>query len=136
MTREWDSWTNAKMNHVQVKLVQENGAQVKKTQMRASFCHWKCRKLSAIVMIMAVVLMLLFSTVYLVEEADHDCVGENCPVCDCLAWCGNFVRRLSDITVSQVMCLLLIVCGLMTSAELADGISMPTLITWKVRLNP
>ncbi len=88
------------------------------------------------VMSLTVVFTLLFSAFFLVEEAEHDCTGEDCPVCDCLTWCSTCLHQLYDGTVMQAVSLLVAVWCLVVCRDLAEGIVMPTLVTWKVRLNP
>lgn len=105
-------------------------------QVNTDFCCRMCRRIAAAVMSAAVVLVLLFSTLYLVEEADHDCTGEDCPICDCMAWCGSFLRQISVDTVVQTASVLLLACGMAETMDLAEGRPVSTLITWKVRLNP
>lgn len=40
-------------------------------------------------------LVMLSSAVFLIEHADHDCAGEDCPVCERLYACAQNFRRLA-----------------------------------------
>ncbi len=40
--------------------------------------------------------VLLFSAFFLAHEADHDCSGEDCPVCACIRQCENVLRRIGS----------------------------------------
>ncbi len=53
----------------------------------------KCFKLIAAILCGLVVFAVLFSAVFIAKEADHDCSGEDCPVCACLQMCEQFLQR-------------------------------------------
>ena len=40
-----------------------------------------------------VLVIVLFSAVYLTVESHHDCSGEGCPVCAALAQCEHQIRH-------------------------------------------
>ncbi len=45
----------------------------------------------------AVVLMsavLIFSVVIIASEADHDCIGDGCPVCAQIEFCGSLLKTV------------------------------------------
>ncbi len=56
-----------------------------------------------VALIMAVIffsLMLLFSF-YIAKEINHDCVGDNCPICQEISICENILRNISnDIAIN------------------------------------
>ena len=58
---------------------------------RSSFL--KSIRLIAAILCGMVVFAVLFSAVFIAMEADHDCSGENCPVCACLQLCEQFLHR-------------------------------------------
>lgn len=44
--------------------------------------------------------MLLFSF-YIAKEINHDCVGDNCPICQEISICENILRNISnDIAIN------------------------------------
>ena len=56
-----------------------------------------------------VVLCTFFSSVFfIIHEADHDCNGENCPVCAAITVCRSFISALC-VTAVIFACSLL--CG-------------------------
>ena len=55
----------------------------------------KKRRLVAIILAAAVLFVMLFSAVFIAEEAGHDCIGENCPVCCQINACRNVLENLS-----------------------------------------
>ena len=44
---------------------------------------------------MTILLVLLFSAAFIAAEADHDCAGENCPICAQIAVCQNILKTFS-----------------------------------------
>lgn len=38
---------------------------------------------------------MLFSTLYISIESHHDCIDEDCPVCQCISVCENILKKLS-----------------------------------------
>lgn len=38
--------------------------------------------------------VLVLSVAYVVREANHDCIGDDCPVCICIEQCLNNLRTL------------------------------------------
>lgn len=54
------------------------------------------RKTSHILSLVTVVAVLLFSSIYVAMEADHDCCGEDCPVCAVIMLCEVAVRSIGS----------------------------------------
>ena len=50
----------------------------------------------ACIMASMVFFMVLFSTFFIVSHADHDCTGEECPVCACIQQCENILHSTGD----------------------------------------
>lgn len=44
----------------------------------------KRQRLCALLLCAGFIMFIFFSILLLVKEADHDCVGADCPVCSCL----------------------------------------------------
>jgi len=80
--------------------------------------------------------VLLFSGFYLVEEWDHECEGEDCPICECIAQCQSFFREFFGGEMAQEVCMFTILCCLGGILSVEPEIIGYTLISWKVRLNP
>ena len=59
-------------------------------------------RIMAILLSVIVFLAMLCSSFYIAEEANHDCIGENCPICDQIRVCQNSLKTLS-LAVSAVM---------------------------------
>ncbi len=92
-------------------------------------------KITAIFLILVVILFLLVSTYFIAHEADHECTGEDCPVCALIQMSENSLRQLGSGTpaaaVASSLCVLLLVMQFCTG----DSITFPTPVSRKTRLN-
>ncbi len=43
-----------------------------------------------------VLFFVLISSLFITVHADHDCTGEDCPVCECMHQCENNIRMLGS----------------------------------------
>ena len=48
-------------------------------------------------------LAMLFSELFIICESDHDCIGDDCPICAEIAICDTFLRQIVLITVTLVL---------------------------------
>lgn len=55
----------------------------------------KKKRIAALLLAVTVLLVMLYSALFIAAEADHDCVGENCPICYQINVCQNTLRNLS-----------------------------------------
>lgn len=94
----------------------------------------KQKKLSALLCALFV-LVTLFSVLFIVKEAGHDCGGEDCPVCSCIQQAQQTLKNLgagscsSDEIHPSVSSILLAVITLVFILPSSSP------ITRKVRLN-
>mgnify|MGYP000188915606 CR=1 FL=1 len=52
------------------------------------------------------VFVVLFFSFYIASEASHDCVGEDCPICQQISVCENVLRNISlgaAVTIGTLM---------------------------------
>ena len=42
--------------------------------------------------------LIVLSAAYIVKEANHDCAGDDCPICVCIEQCLNNFRTLGTAT--------------------------------------
>ena len=79
--------------------------------------------------------LVLFAVFFEAFETEHDCSGEDCPVCAFLIQCENMIRTAGSC-VPAAVCLYLAVM-LAGTAVLLHFYEVPavTLVTSKVRLN-
>ncbi|MBK6087878.1 hypothetical protein [Ruminococcus difficilis] len=59
----------------------------------------KRNRLIALLLAAVVLFVMAFSLFVVAAEAGHDCLGEDCPICELIAVCENNVRGLSLILV-------------------------------------
>ena len=55
----------------------------------------------ALMLAVATMSLIVLSVVYVVKEANHDCTGENCPICVQIEQCLNNFRTLGTGTEIQ-----------------------------------
>ena len=55
----------------------------------------KRKRIISLVVAAAVLFVMLYSALYIAAEANHDCVGENCPICYQINVCQNALKNLS-----------------------------------------
>ena len=95
----------------------------------------KKKRIAALVLAVTVLFVMLYSALFIAAETDHDCVGENCPICYQINVCQNTLKNLS-----------LAVCAAASAAALpytlCRGISVCTdcaqsytLVSLKVKLS-
>ena len=62
----------------------------------------KRKRIIAILLAGMISVVMLCSALFITKEADHDCVGENCPICCQINICRNIMKHLS-LTVGIVV---------------------------------
>lgn len=60
----------------------------------------KTTKVMTLMMLVMFFFSMLYSVFFLVNNAHHDCTGENCPICEQLQIAENIVNKLSTAIVS------------------------------------
>lgn len=62
-------------------------------------------RIAAAVLAAITVFVVIFSSVFLVEHADHDCTGEDCPICEQLYACAQNLKNLAAAAVTVMVML-------------------------------
>ena len=78
---------------------------------------------------------MLFSAPFIAIEADHDCTGEDCPICACIAQCENTLHQIGDGAAVQAAVIVPVFFMLILAFLFADNFTQETLVSRKVRLN-
>ena len=60
------------------------------------------------------ILVVLSSSVFIIEHADHDCTGEDCPICEQLYACAQNLKNLAA-AVAVVMAMIAFGFAVVTS---------------------
>ena len=55
----------------------------------------KRNRIAALLLAVTVLVITLYSALFVAAEADHDCVGEGCPICYQVEACQNTLKGLS-----------------------------------------
>ncbi len=79
--------------------------------------------------------VMLFSALYIVEEAEHHCVGDDCPICACIQQCGTMLRGFSGKLTAQLSAVMPVILVLLFVVIPVTAPSRHTLVFGKVRLN-
>lgn len=94
------------------------------------------KQIGILMLSIGLVLMLIASSALIIHEADHECTGENCPVCQAVAVSINVLRALG-----MALLFLLTFIALQQSNHIRsfcqqhDRLFSHTLVSWKIRLN-
>lgn len=91
-------------------------------------------KATAWVAVLATVFVLLFSELYISHHIDHDCTGEDCPICAEISQCIN---NLKTIGATVIVCtfVFLSVRIIRNEQNTCSVCISDSLISRKVRMN-
>ncbi|MDD3240793.1 MAG: hypothetical protein PHW47_12090 [Lachnospira sp.] len=96
--------------------------------------HNNKRRIFATMTAVMLAVVLFFSYAYLLENAHHDCTGENCPICLEMEAAQQIISGFKVLPVLPlviaVLCVLSHICRVMKECDLTKN----TLITLKVEL--
>ncbi len=79
--------------------------------------------------------VILFSSVYIAIESDHECCGDGCHVCACLRLCENTLHGTVIGPVTRYAAGFAIVSVILSAVFFIIAVSTETLISKKIRLN-
>lgn len=95
----------------------------------------KQRSVAAVICI-AFILVTLFSVLFIAKEANHDCSGESCPICEQLAQAEHTLKRLGSGTAEAgAVTAFVFVCFMCLSFGSVHEGAHITPVTQKVRMN-
>jgi len=81
-------------------------------------------------------LFVIFASLfYIVEEVNHDCTGEDCPVCTNIQQAEQIIRNLSTGMIVHAIVNRMPIIFVLVIAGLVLLVSRTSLISQKVRLN-
>ncbi len=95
----------------------------------------KFLRIAAGILALALLAVVLFSAFYLAAEAEHDCAGEDCPICACIRQCESILRGLGDGTALRSAAVAPVILVLIAAAFSAAAVLRNTPVSGKVRLN-
>lgn len=94
------------------------------------------KRISAGLLCVVFVLAMLVSSAFIIHEAGHSCIGEDCPVCQAITTSGQLLRLMGAAVLA--LALLLGILGASHAWTNTLGLFAPasgTLVSWKIRLN-
>ena len=93
------------------------------------------QRLIALIACLSVLFITAFMMFVVPHELEHDCCGEECPICACIHLVEQTVHSLS-VTITSLISMFSIIVLLYTCiAEFNSGMPSCSLIKEKVRLN-
>lgn len=92
-------------------------------------------KITSIFLILVLLLFLFVSTYFIAYEADHECTGEDCPVCALIQMSENSLRQLGSGASAAAAVSSLFILILVMQTCTGDSITLPTPVSRKIRLN-
>ena len=92
-------------------------------------------KALAAVTLTAMLLAVLLAGIFIAVEADHDCEGEDCHICQCLEQCKTTLRQLGEVCSAAKVSVFTAAVLLTTCFHFVRVILRETPVTIKVRLN-
>lgn len=103
--------------------------------MKTSYELTNKKRLIALVVLVAVLAVALFSSCYVIREADHDCTGAACPICAMIEQCEDNLRQIGNGQITIIAVMAAICCFFSAFYPVVSTVSIETLVTRKVRLN-
>ncbi len=70
---------------------------------KAVFIMTKHKRLAAVIFAVLVLVALMTSLFFMSSEADHDCIGEDCPVCAVIALCRTTLETLCGLLIAAAL---------------------------------
>ena len=95
----------------------------------------KRNRIAALLFAVTILVIMLYSAFFVAVEADHDCVGEGCPICYQVDACQNTLKSLSlavcvtavAVAFTYTLCRCISLC--------TDNAQRDTLVSLKVKLS-
>lgn len=95
----------------------------------------KLNQITAWVAILATVIVMLISSIYLIEHANHQCSGNECPICSVMNQCSNNLKLVGAAIIIAAASLLHFTFLLKKSSPDTMIACSNSLVFQKVRMN-
>ena len=92
-------------------------------------------KTFAAITAIAMLLVILLAGIFIALEADHDCEGEDCPVCECMEQCQSTLNQLGSVSVTGMAVLFPILLLIASGIHFVRVVRRETPVSIKVQLN-
>ena len=94
----------------------------------------KHNRVALVVITLALIFVTLFSAFYIAENADHDCIGENCTICHQINLYENVLKALGIAFTVCGIADLTVVAYIGCVSVMSAATAQDTLISLKVEL--
>lgn len=94
----------------------------------------KKNKIIAIFLSMIILLTIFMSYQLIIYEADHDCTGNNCPVCQEIEQAINFINEVKVIPLATLAMIVFEICRNLCKLSIDSRNFSNTLVSLKVEL--
>ena len=94
----------------------------------------KKKRIISLIVAVAVFFVMLYSALFIAAEANHDCVGENCPICYQISVCENTLKNLSLAVCAVAFAAAFTYTLCRSISACADVTPSYTLVSLKVKL--
>ena len=84
---------------------------------------------------MAFIFGMLFSVMYIAIESHHDCIGEDCPICQYIIVCENILKKLSTTLAVISISITFFFASKISIIKNLKLILIQTLVSLKVKLS-
>ena len=82
-----------------------------------------------------VLIVVMFSSVYIARESVHDCHGEACPICVCLKQCEDMLLKRCDRLPGLILISISLAVFMVSENLPISCLKYETPVSRKVRLN-
>ncbi|MCD8196232.1 MAG: hypothetical protein LUE24_03565 [Lachnospiraceae bacterium] len=89
----------------------------------------------AFILALAVLFVMFFSAFYITKNANHDCIGEDCPVCEQIAVCETTLYGISTVMQSGVAAVFIPALCILAAKTFYLFFFSDTLVSLKVKLS-
>ncbi|MBP5305446.1 MAG: hypothetical protein J6Z02_06310 [Lachnospiraceae bacterium] len=100
-----------------------------------SFNTLKLKKIASGVMATMMLLSVLFLASFIAFEAGHDCIGEECHVCESIKQCETVLMHIGGGKAVQTATYIPLIAVIFSASLIACSYLQETLVSRKVRLN-
>ena len=102
--------------------------------MERAYSSNRIRITSGIMAVMMLVVMLV-SSFFIAAHTDHDCTGEDCPICACIQQCENTIRGIGSGITAESAVIIPVLISLLIISFGVPSFQRDTPVSAKVRLN-
>ena len=95
----------------------------------------KQKKVVSALLALLLMLSLFFSVFFIAVEADHDCTGEDCPICCQIQNCENLLKNMATVPAAVYLATGILFALYLCASYVNAPIYHITLVSLKVKLS-